>query len=71
MHAVNPRFVLRNYIAREAIDLAEQGEPGRVMELLEVLRRSLRRAASARIFRRKRPIGLAIAPAGRCCRDSS
>jgi serine/tyrosine/threonine adenylyltransferase len=37
MDAVNPRFVLRNWLAQEAIDAAEQGDPSRVHELEAVL----------------------------------
>ncbi len=39
MNRVNPKFVLRNYMAQLAIDKAEAGDRSLVVELLELLRR--------------------------------
>ena len=39
MNRVNPKYVLRNYMAQLAIDKAEKGDGSLVVELLELLRR--------------------------------
>ena len=38
MNRINPRFILRNYIAQQAIDRSEQGDHRMVHELLELLK---------------------------------
>ncbi|MCK5191308.1 MAG: YdiU family protein [Methylococcales bacterium] len=55
MNAVNPKYVLRNYLSQLAIDKAEQGEFSMVKELLELMRHPYDEQPDKEEFAKKRP----------------
>ena len=55
LNAVNPKYVLRNYLAQEAIEAAHAGDDSKVRELYEVMQRPFDEQPGKEAYAKKRP----------------
>ena len=55
MNRVNPKYVLRNYLAQQAIEKAETGDFSMVRDLLDLVRHPYDEQPGKEIFAKKRP----------------
>jgi serine/tyrosine/threonine adenylyltransferase len=55
MNALNPKYVLRNYLAQQSIEQLEQGDPSMMLRLQEVFRYPYDDQPDAEHFAQKRP----------------
>ena len=55
MNRVNPKYVLRNYLAQQAIEQSEEGDHSLVHTLLDVMRKPFDEQSEHDAFAQKRP----------------